>query len=195
MYHRQNLRTEKKITDSFLFLLQKKPLKKITIRELCEVAEINRSTFYAHYDDIYELIRAISEYYCIVLFQDSLKTADLSVALHPNDAYLIIRNVLEKSYENQNIYKILFNGQGTGNFTEKLCLELVRWCKNLYNKQHPDVVSGSEPPGLEIQLTIVMEGALGIWKYWLGNGCNISVDDLADEILKYLIHNFNCIWN
>lgn len=32
-----------------------KPVSKITVREICELAEINRSTFYAHYTDVYDL--------------------------------------------------------------------------------------------------------------------------------------------
>ena len=194
VYNRQNLRTEKRIIDSFLMLLQEKTLERITIRELCAAADINRSTFYSHYDDIYALMRAISDHYYFVLFQDAVKPADLSVALQPKDAYPIIRNVLEKTKENQNIYRILFSGQETSRFKEKLRLELVRWCKNLYYKQHSGGVSGSESPALEIQLTMVMEGAMGILEYWLGTGCNISVDDMSDEILKFLTRNFTYLW-
>lgn len=33
----------------------KKPLGKITVKEVCERAEINRSTFYAHYKDVFDV--------------------------------------------------------------------------------------------------------------------------------------------
>lgn len=45
-----------KIENAFLSLLQNRKYEKITISEICETAEINRSTFYAHYDDINDLI-------------------------------------------------------------------------------------------------------------------------------------------
>ncbi|EKC69722.1 TetR family HTH transcriptional regulator [human gut metagenome] len=38
-----------------------KPLEKITVKELCESARINKSTFYAHYKDIYDLSDAMEE--------------------------------------------------------------------------------------------------------------------------------------
>ncbi len=48
-------KTEKAIRNAFLKLRSEKALEKITIRELCELARINKSTFYAHYPDIYAL--------------------------------------------------------------------------------------------------------------------------------------------
>lgn len=40
---------------AFLELLSRKPIQSISVRELCEEAGINRSTFYAHYKDVYDL--------------------------------------------------------------------------------------------------------------------------------------------
>ena len=48
-------KTKKAIINAFLSLRAKRPLEKITVRELCEMAMINKSTFYSHYADIYEL--------------------------------------------------------------------------------------------------------------------------------------------
>lgn len=48
-------KTENAIKNAFLALRARKPVEKITIKELCELAKINKSTFYAHYDDIYDL--------------------------------------------------------------------------------------------------------------------------------------------
>lgn len=47
--------TEKSLREALLALLEKKQLKGITVRELCEAAQINKATFYRHYQDIYEL--------------------------------------------------------------------------------------------------------------------------------------------
>ena len=48
-------KTKKAIINSFLSIRAKKPLEKISVKELCEMAMINKSTFYSHYGDIYEL--------------------------------------------------------------------------------------------------------------------------------------------
>ena len=46
-------KTRKSIINAFIALRAKKPLEKITIKELCEKAMINKSTFYSHNADIY----------------------------------------------------------------------------------------------------------------------------------------------
>ena len=48
--------SSEKIETTFLSLILNHKYDEITISELCDKAEINRSTFYAHYDDINDLI-------------------------------------------------------------------------------------------------------------------------------------------
>lgn len=48
-------RTRRSIINAFIELRAKKPLEKITIKELAETALINKATFYSHYNDIYDL--------------------------------------------------------------------------------------------------------------------------------------------
>ena len=49
------------IRKSFITLLKKKPISKITIKEICDVADVNRATFYAHYLDQYDLLHQIEQ--------------------------------------------------------------------------------------------------------------------------------------
>jgi len=53
--------TKMVIKESLFTLLQEKPLKHITVKSLCELADINRGTFYAHYADIYDLVHQLEE--------------------------------------------------------------------------------------------------------------------------------------
>lgn len=48
--------TQKAIIESFMELLQKKSLDKITVKDIIEATEINRNTFYYHFQDIYDLL-------------------------------------------------------------------------------------------------------------------------------------------
>lgn len=52
-------KTERSIKNAFLELRAKKPIEKITIKELTEKAEISKGTFYLHYADIYALSEKI----------------------------------------------------------------------------------------------------------------------------------------
>ena len=57
----RTLKTERAIKNAFTLLRSKKELEKITVKELCEEAYINKSTFYAHYRDIYDLSDVLCE--------------------------------------------------------------------------------------------------------------------------------------
>ncbi len=48
-------RTRRSIINAFIELRSKKPIEKITVKELAELAVINKATFYSHYQDIYDL--------------------------------------------------------------------------------------------------------------------------------------------
>ena len=47
--------TQMILKQSFLKLLKEKPVNKITVKELCELSQINRATFYTHYSDCFAL--------------------------------------------------------------------------------------------------------------------------------------------
>ena len=54
-------KTEQAVKNAFIELRAKKPLEKITVKELCSLALINKSTFYSHYEDIYALSEAMEQ--------------------------------------------------------------------------------------------------------------------------------------
>lgn len=54
-------KTRAAIINTFIELRSKNSLEKITVRELCQKAQINKSTFYSHYEDIYALSNEIED--------------------------------------------------------------------------------------------------------------------------------------
>ena len=52
-------RTKTNIINAFLRLCAKKPPERITVKELADLAEINKATFYLHYKDIYDLLETL----------------------------------------------------------------------------------------------------------------------------------------
>ena len=48
-------KTKRAIRSAFAELIKEKPMEKITVKEIAERAEINKTTFYAHYETVYEL--------------------------------------------------------------------------------------------------------------------------------------------
>lgn len=54
---------QRKIFSAYLQLVEEKSIDKITVSEICEIANINRSTFYRHYYDIYDLDEKVETYF------------------------------------------------------------------------------------------------------------------------------------
>lgn len=53
--------TKMVLRESLIALLRDKPISRITIKELCERADINRATFYTHYADQFDLLKKIED--------------------------------------------------------------------------------------------------------------------------------------
>ena len=61
MYEKKRRKTEKQIEDSLLQLMKEQTFETISIRQLIDLAEVNRSTFYRHYLDKYDLLEKIED--------------------------------------------------------------------------------------------------------------------------------------
>jgi|GEM_PF-3528544 len=55
--------TQSLIRDTLFDLMESTPIDKITVRRLCEEAGINRSTFYSHYKDVWDVVEQITKKY------------------------------------------------------------------------------------------------------------------------------------
>lgn len=51
--------TDKKMGDAFLSLLEEKDFEYITVKDVCALANINRSTFYLHYEHLIDLVEEL----------------------------------------------------------------------------------------------------------------------------------------
>ena len=72
-------KTDRAIEKAFMELRARQPLEKIRIKDLCTLAKVNKSTFYAHYEDIYELSGRL-ENKLIHVILDSVPNVGLTAA-------------------------------------------------------------------------------------------------------------------
>ena len=54
-------KTKNNIFNAYIELREKKPIEKITVKELTDKAQISKQTFYLHYKDIYDLTEQIEQ--------------------------------------------------------------------------------------------------------------------------------------
>ena len=59
--HRKKAYSQKVLKEALLKLLVDQPLSKITVQKLCETADVNRTTFYSNFEDIFALYRQVQD--------------------------------------------------------------------------------------------------------------------------------------
>ena len=100
--------TRKAIMDSFMKLVDQRPISKITIKDIVEDCGINRNTFYYHFADIPALIEAIvrdqaeeliRNHSSITTIEDALNVAVDSILQHRRAALHIFNSVSRDVYE------------------------------------------------------------------------------------------------
>lgn len=123
-------KTQDTIKRAFLELRVHAPLEKISIKDLCQLANINKSTFYYHYDNIYALSDSLeSETVEFILGEISL---DQEFSLEKPEAFA--REVCLAFLSYKNLISILFSGRGQGRLTNLIETGI----KELIYKKYPE---------------------------------------------------------
>ncbi len=115
-------KTERAIKNAFLELRAKKPLEKITVRELCALACINKSTFYGHYQDIY----ALSEFMEAETVTSVIKTISARQEDPFREPEIFTRNLYVALLSNNSMISILFSGREKARLGDCLEAELQK---------------------------------------------------------------------
>jgi AcrR family transcriptional regulator len=175
--------TKMVIKDSFVKFLKEKPISKISVKEICDDADINRATFYAHYMDQYDLLQKI-ETEIINDINHYLMCYDLS------DNNLIPVEMIEKILvyveENAELFDLLLNSNGDMKFQQ----EVIK----IIGKQHFIPMLGNDnlnKEDAEYIYHFLASGAVGIIQLWLKDGMKKPARKMAELILKTSINGRN----
>ncbi len=98
-------KTKRSIQNAFLQLRSHKPLERITVKELSELAEISKGTFYLHYKDIYDLSEHLQNE-VIQKILDSITRPELFLSAPAQ----FTQELCTAFYAHQSLNDILFRG-------------------------------------------------------------------------------------
>ncbi|MDE6833928.1 MAG: TetR/AcrR family transcriptional regulator [Ruminococcus sp.] len=125
-------KTKRNIINAFINLRSRKPIEKITIRELAELAQINKATFYLHYRDIYELTE--------ILEKDVIQSALMNIE-HPESVFkdnkLFTKELVTAIFANEPLIRVLFEGNRSGRFIELFEKGIIELVKKSYPEYNP----------------------------------------------------------
>ncbi len=165
-------KTKRSIYNAFLELRSKKPLEKITVKELSEAAEISKATFYLHYKDIYDLSDQLQSDLLAGIINVTSSEPDMFLN-DPPQAYRILQNAFQ-SY--QSLIDILFSG------TQEaiLPLSLEKEIKEATFRLHPDLKNDVQ---VNATLTFLIMG--GYYAY-MHNSKKFPTDKVSKAVANLL---------
>ncbi|MGN0668149.1 MAG: TetR/AcrR family transcriptional regulator [Angelakisella sp.] len=152
-----------RIEKVFIELLQSKELNEITVSEICQRCQLNRSTFYANFIDLYDLadkVRAHLEEEVSLLYQ-----AEITQKFNSNDYLRLFRHIKENQLFYRTYFKLGYDNQ------VKLEAYDVNQARFYFNNQH-----------IAYHIEFFRSGFNAIVKMWLAGGCRETPEEMEQII-------------
>lgn len=112
---RRTIYTKSAIKFAYLELLQKSPENKITVTEICKIAEINRCTFYLHYVDAPKVLEEIED----EVYDKYVKYIQVAYRDEINSSYMFLN--FFKSLKNDPVYSVVLKRGSLKRVIERAC--------------------------------------------------------------------------
>lgn len=156
--------SQNRIQQAFVQLLEEKELHKISVTDICKLAEVNRTTFYANYLDIYDLADAVQE--TLELDVASLYQEEHDLSYNSNNFLKLFQHI----YENQPLYKTYFKLGADRRF--KLVQYDTEQAMRYYNNEH-----------MAYHVEFFRSGLNAVLQKWLENGCRETPEQINEIIM------------
>lgn len=160
------------IRQCFIDALRAKPLRKVTVREICEAAEINHATFYRYYDNPFDLMDKIEREYLTEL-------TSLIGEVEPGRMRESLQAMLGFLKENRGDCLVLFLENGDPDFA----LRAIGEC---FQKMLPNldgIIPGKDQAEREWLFHYMAQGCAAALGSWMRGGMSESVERLADFLV------------
>lgn len=154
-----------KIESAFLELIQNKEINEITVTDICKKTNLNRSTFYANYIDIYDLIEKIKDKMIDNFF--SIYEEERKNRYHSYDFLKLFYHIKD----NQIFYKTYF----------KLNFDLTKSVQFIDEEEVYKYLGYNE--NIDYHIEFFKAGLNAVIKKWLDNNCDKTPEEI-EEILK-----------
>lgn len=165
-------RTKKLLTQALTQLLQEKQINEITVKELTDLADMNRGTFYLYYKDVFDMLEKI---------EDGLFEAlDEIVSLHEHDDVShqttpILLDLFRFIEENQEMCRVLLSPHGDMNFLHRLNQIVREKCLQMWPNEEE-----KKDATFEYHYSFVVYGCVGVFRAWLNGNCQEPAEKMAE---------------
>lgn len=164
------------LKESFINLLERKDISQISIKEICEDADINRATFYTHYNDQYDLLRKIEDE---LLDNVNTQIAEFDQKMDSINNVLQVEKIFEYIKENAKLCKLLLSERGDFSFQKKVMMLVYDLIINQLTDNNRITKEDAE-----YVYSFTITGCVGIVQKWLDDDLKKSPRFMAEMVLK-----------
>ena len=168
-------RTKMLLQNALVDLMLEKAVGKISVKELTQKADVNRSTFYLHYLDIYDMLEQMENEFVETIqgfFHDFFTPLPTSMPL------TLFVNISEWLEQDKEYYVKLLRGSASGYIFEELESRIRDEFLTLLYLIFLD--EESLDPRTRVNFTV--SGTVGVLRMWVMEGGNISLVELSETI-------------
>ena len=177
--YRSALRSKRLIRQAFIELLQEKELEKITVTDVITRADINRGTFYAHYQDMRAVIEQIENEIIAKMLEVLGEFRFEHFFQNPLPLLLKVSRYIE---EDQDFYRILINSKGSTQFLEKLKHIFVEHMQT--DPSVPESVKHSAD--FLVRIHFFAGGVVNLYQVWFRGETDYSLNEMALVVSKMI---------
>ena len=167
--------TKKQLENAMVTLLQNQHISKISIKSLCDIADVNRSTFYTHYTDQYDLLEQMSRE-AFDNIKRYLENNGGEGETPVTETNLIM--ILEYGKRNSELIKAFLSGNCDTLFQKNL-MEMIHVIPTLFSsktgEREKDYLTG-----------YMLSGCISILQRWLQEGMPESTQEMTELILNVI---------
>lgn len=169
-------RTKKTLLEALTELMSKKKINSITVKELTDLADVNRSTFYLYYKDIFDMVEKI-ETELINNFSEAYDKFSRQATSY-DDLLSFFVYLFGFVQSNAEMFKIFLNDGGDYSFIEKL-KGVIEQCKIPMDDTSSEIE-------IHYYMPFIISGCIGAIHQWLDDDMKIPPKDMAAIIVKML---------
>lgn len=174
--------TKKVLCDSLIHLLFQKDIQHVTIKEICDYADINRSTYYRYYQNPFDQLNKIQEELIHELYlhiEKLVKNIDSSLQSASSNYTSNMIEYLEYVQSQRDVIQILLSIFPDNQFLTTF----VRYIRA--NLQTLSPVANNSCRLYDF--IFASSGCIGLLVHWLTNDPEMSAEDLAKSMVSYTI--------
>ena len=171
--------TKKRLYESLMKLVGRKPLNQVTVKEITEDADVNRSTFYFHYQDVSSMVVEMED-----KFLQDFSVALTALEQKSHDFIAILVRCLEN---HRDLCKLLLGSNGDMAFVEKMKAIVAEKCSKIWKDAVPELTD-VEASAMD---TFLIGGVMSTLQTWILSERRVPAKEITG-ILNRLIFDGIC---